>query len=157
MKRKFSWAGWLVAAMMLLALAHPGASRAEDPLKLEAILIWGTDSPQSPNPKHIPVDEALAKKLQKSPYRWKNYFEVNRLQVEIPAGETKKGVTMSKHCSLDVSNLGGGRIEIKLFGDSKYISDHKENLGENCTLIIAGPAENETAWMVVIRKCKPGK
>ncbi len=39
-----------------------------------------------PIPSTIPVDEDLAKKLSKSPYRWKHYFEVNRQVVEIHRG-----------------------------------------------------------------------
>lgn len=145
------------AATMWLFAAHPIEARAEQPLQAEAILIWGTDNAQSPNPKHIPVDDALAAKLLKSPYRWKYYFEVNRQKLEIPVGTTTKGIIMSKHCVLDVANLGSERIEVKLFGDNKYVSDHKETFGDKCTLVIAGPAENQTAWMVVLRKIKPAK
>ena len=53
-------------------------------LKVEVQLIWGTNDPQSPDPKHKAIDADLAKRLSKSPYRWKNYFEVNREVVEMP-------------------------------------------------------------------------
>ncbi len=75
-----------------------GAARAEEPLRAEALLVWGTNDPQSPDPKHVPVDEILAKKLNgsNSPYKWKHYFKVKSEVVELHAGETIKNVSMSE-------------------------------------------------------------
>jgi hypothetical protein len=134
-----------------ISLLLAGNARAQT-LKIEAQLVWGTDDPQSPNPKHHPVDPDLAKKLGKTPYRWKNYFMENRQIVEVKAGETKSKIIMSPHCTLDIKNLGSERIEVKLHGDGKQVSSHTESLSKDWVLILSGNAPNETAWLVTIRK-----
>jgi hypothetical protein len=150
-------AGSLRLALICLAVVMFGAgsARAEEPLRGEAMLVWGTNDPQSPDPKHVPVDEVLARKLSKSPYRWKHYFTVRKEIVEVPTGETKKGVTMSKHCVLDITNLGTNRVQVKLYGEGKLVSCNTEPFVDNWPLIFAGSAGNETAWLVVLRKVKP--
>ena len=103
------------ATLCLLALfLSVGAVRAADPSRFQALLIWGTDDEQSPDPKHKPVDAALAEQLRKSPYRWKHYFEVNRVSVEIPVNLTKKNISMSSLCKLDIKNFGSNWVEVKL-------------------------------------------
>src|ERR1700749_2059809 len=94
----------LGAAVLLVATAQ-----AQN-LKVEAQLIWGTDDVQSPDPKHRPIDADLAHRLSKAPYRWKNYFEVNREVVDIAVGETKTKIPISKRCLLDIKNLGDNRV-----------------------------------------------
>jgi hypothetical protein len=149
-------AGSLRLALVCLAVIFgAGSARAEEPMRGEAMLVWGTNDPQSPDPKHVPVDDELARKLGKSPYRWKHYFKVRSETVEIHSGETIKGVTMSKHCVLDITNLGAERVQVKLYGEGKLVSCNKEPFKDNWPLIFAGSAGNETAWLVVLRKVKP--
>ena len=45
--------------LILLIVAKPLEASAAD-LKLEAILVWGTNEATSPNPKHKPVEPLLA-------------------------------------------------------------------------------------------------
>jgi len=142
----------LVCLAVMVGAAH---ARAEEPMRGEALLVWGTNDPQSPDPKHVPVDEELARKLSKSPYRWKHYFKVKSEVIEIRTGETKKGIAMSKHCVLDVANVGQDRLQIKLYGDTKLVSSNTEPFRDNWPLIFAGSAGNDTAWLVVLRKMKP--
>ncbi len=99
----------------------------------------------------------LARKLSKSPYRWKHYFKVRGQIIEVRTGETKKDVAISKPCLLDITNLGTNRMQIKLYGDGKLVSSNKEPFVDNWPLIFAGSAGNETAWLVVIRKLKPAE
>ena len=155
--KNFSFAAVrLCLAMVSLAVVFSTeAAPAEVPLKGEVLLVWGTDAPQSPDPTHIPVDPELAKKLSKSPYRWKYYFQVKQQLVEIPVGETKKNVSMSKHCALDIKNLGNNRVEVKLYGEGKLVSTNKEPWMDNWPLIFAGASVDETAWLVVLRKTGP--
>ena len=134
-----------------LLLLSAGAARAAEPLRVEALLIWGTDEAQSPNPAHKPIDPVLAARLNKSPYRWRHYFEVNRLAVAIPLNQTHKDIVMSQKCRLDIKNLGNDWAEIKLYGNGRLVSTHKEKL----PLLLAGDAKNNTAWMVLIRKAPP--
>lgn len=124
------------------------SSQAADPMRVEVQLVWATNDPRSPDPKHKAIDAELARRLSRSPYRWKNYFEVNRLGAQIPNGQTRKSIKMSDHCTLDIKNLGNDWAEIKLYGNGKLVSTHKEQL----PLILAGDAKNDTAWLVVIKK-----
>jgi hypothetical protein len=142
----------LMLSLLMAIIFNAPLCRATDVLKAEALLIWGTDDAQSPNPKFTPVDDALAKKLGKSPYRWKHYYEVSRKNLNIASGTTQKDVILSKHCTLEVSNLGGERLEIKLFGKGKLVSTQKELMVGKCMLIIGGASENDTAWFVVLRR-----
>src|SRR5438477_11563314 len=95
-------AGVLAAGALL---ASGGVSPEGSVLKLEAQLIWGTNDPQSPDPKHKPVESAVKKKLNDLPLKWTNYFEVNRKAFEVPLNGTTKA-PLSEKCSLDVKNLG---------------------------------------------------
>ena len=144
---------WLVTAVCLLgALAYEGGAASPPPSWVRIQLIWGTNDQQSPDPKHKAIDDELAKKLSKSPFRWKHYFEVNRHEVAIPIGESKTGIKMSSHCVIDLKNLGKDHFETKLYGKGKLISTHHEALQKDWPLILAGNAENETAWLVVIKR-----
>lgn len=138
---------WAMAGLMA-ATWLTGTARASESGRVEVILVWATNDERSPDPKHKPVDAELARKLGKSPYRWKHYFEVSRQTPSIPTGQTKKDIKISEKCTLDIRNLGNDWMEIKLYGDGKLISTHKEEL----PLILAGDAKNDTAWLVVIKK-----
>jgi len=142
----------LATAFCLVGFARPAhcAATAES-LKVEALLIWGTDSTESPDPKHSPVDVDLAKRLSKTPFRWKHYFLVKREQVDIPMGATKSNIKMSKQCVLNIKNLGDGGAEVELYGEGKKVCRNRESLAHGKLLVLGGNAGNETAWFVVIR------
>src|SRR6266403_5457622 len=144
-------AGLLWAAIGLMAATLlTGVARAEEPIRIQVTLVWGTNDPKSPDPKHKAIGAALARKLSKSPFRWKNYFEVNRQMVVILPEKEKAGIKMSDNCALDIKNLGDSRIETKLYGKSKLLEIRKDPLPKDWPLILAGNAENDTAWLVVI-------
>jgi hypothetical protein len=144
---------WVLAASCLLGVvAYEGSAAAPPPVWVRIQLIWGTNDEQSPDPKHKAIDDELAKKLSKSPFRWKHYFEVNCHEVPIPVGESKTGIKMSSHCVIDLKNLGKDRFETKLYGKGKLLETRKDSLPKDWPLILAGNAENETAWLVVIKR-----
>jgi len=145
--------GVALVAICLLAVAHSsGGVAAPEQFCVQIQLIWGTNDQESPDPKHKAIDEPLAKKLGKSPFRWKHYFEVNRQVVCLPSGEAKTGIKLSSHCILDLKNLGKERLETKLYGKGKLLETRKDQMAKDMTLILAGNAENETAWLVVIKR-----
>ena len=97
----------------------------------------------------------LARKLSRFPRtRWRNYFEVNRLVATIAMGETKT-LTMSRDCMLEVMNPGGYRPVVRLFGKGKPVSRHVESLAGDRLMLLAGPAKNGTAWLLVIKRVEP--
>ena len=144
-----------VALGLLAGVFLAQAARAQA-LKVEAQLIWGTNDPQSPDPTHKAIEASLARKLSNSPYRWKNYFEVNRVVVDVPVSVTKSNVPISKQCELDIKNLGASQVEVTLHGNGKRVSSHRESLANGWQLILSGDAKNDTAWLVVIKKLDAG-
>lgn len=153
MKRiRFARIWLLIAAGLLGTVAYEGSGAATEPYYVKLQLVWGTDEEKSPDSSHKAISDDLAKKLSKSPFRWKHYFEVKQHLVAIPVGEAKTGIRMSSHCVIDLKYLGKDRIETKLYGKGKLVSTHKETVKKDWPLILAGNAENETAWLVVITK-----
>jgi len=72
--------------------------------------------------------------------------------VELPAGQAKKGIKLSDHCSLDMKNLGEDRVEALLYGEGKPVSKHVEKLTKDWPVVFGGDAKNNTAWLIVIQK-----
>jgi|HubBroStandDraft_6_1064221.scaffolds.fasta_scaffold246989_2 hypothetical protein len=152
--KRFPLSGfWILAGVCLLGMmAYRGNGAAPEPLWVKVQLIWGTDEEKSPDSRHKAIEDDLSRKLSKSPFKWKHYFEVNRQLVALPLGEAKNGVKVSSHCAIDLKSLGKDKIETKLYGKGKLLSTHKETVKKDWPLILAGNAENETAWLVVITK-----
>jgi|ERR1043166_1499944 hypothetical protein len=150
-KRRFAFS--LIPALIVLfaATLFLSAGAPAGTLKLELQLVWATNDEKSPDPKLQLAEEDISKKLKKG-FKWKNYFEVRRKAVELNGAEPKK-VEMSKKASLDIKNVGNGKIEVRFFGEGKEV-DHRTEPLSNCPLIFGGIAENETGWFVVV---KPGK
>jgi len=132
--------------LMALALAT-GELRAED-INIEAQLIWGTNADKSPDAAHKPVDKVTAEKLR-NVFKWKNYFLVNKQNVVIPSRATKQ-ITLSKQCSVEITELPGPKVEVKLIGDHKPVNKTVKGLSKGERIVIAGDDKNETAWFVII-------
>jgi len=130
---------------------NSGAPAAEGTLKLEAQLIWGTNDPQSPDPKHKPVDPEILKKLTGLPLKWSNYFSVNRKVFDVPPGATV-AVPLSGKCIVEVKNLGGGKIELGLIGKGEKVHQRTQALPKGEVVVFAGNAPNDTAWLVTLKR-----
>src|SRR5258705_7425743 len=105
---------FLLAVCLFATGLRVESAQAGDALAIQAQLVWGTNDPQSPDFKHKPIDAELAKKLSKAPYRWKYYFEVKRLDTTLALNETKP-LSMSDKCKIDIKNIGGNKVEVKLY------------------------------------------
>ncbi len=138
---------FLLASIILAA----GAARAVDHATIELQLIWGSNDAQSPDPNQKPVEPAVQRLLASSPYRWQHYYEVNKRVEDIQSDRSKDKIVMSSHCELDIKYLGNRRVQVKLYGDGKLLSTHREAL----PLLLAGDARNDTAWLVLIRMAEP--
>ena len=123
--------------------------RAED-LNIEAQLIWGTNADKSPDASHQPVDKATADKL-KNVFKWKNYFLVKKVNVVVQSRSTKQ-IQLSKQCAVEITELPGPKVEVKLIGDHNPVIKGVKSLSKGESFVIAGDDKNETAWFVVIKQ-----
>lgn len=134
------------------ASAFQMKSFAADPeMKVEAQLVWGTNKKESPDPKHKPVSEEVRKKLLELPLKWTNYFEVNRKLLSVPLASPKKEV-LSEKCTVEVKNLGKSKVEVLLFGKGEQVEKRTQDFPRGETLVLAGKAPDETAWLVVLKR-----
>ena len=138
-------------ALVLLLLAALGASVQAAEIKLEAQLIWGTNDEKSPDPKHKAVDSKVEKKLKKLPFKWQNYFEVNREKFTVAQGETKK-IVLSKDCEIKVRNAGNNSVELQIFGKGESVGKISQALPKDELLVTGGNAANFTSWFVVLHQ-----
>jgi len=123
--------------------------RAED-LNIEAQLVWGTNAEKSPNPSHKPVDPATAAKLRKV-FKWKNYFLVHEENTIVPSRTTKQ-IKLSKKCAVEITELEGPKVEVKLIGEQNPVNKTVKSLSKGEWFVIAGDDKNESAWFVIIRQ-----
>lgn len=148
---RFSTIRLACVALGFLLVTALAASVQAGELKLEAILIWGTNDEKSPNPDHKPVGEKLAKKLKKLPFKWQNYFEVNRVKFTVAEDQTQK-IELSKECRIKVRYLGKNTLEVQLYGKGELVSKISQSLPKDECLVTGGNAANLTAWFVMLRQ-----
>ncbi len=142
---------WLWVWVVLLAVN--GLAAPAPDLKLEALLIWGTNEATSPDANHKPVGPKLKKKLEELPLKWSNYFEVKRIQFGVALSNSTK-VPLSEKCELVVKNLGHSKIEVTIFGKGKQCATRTQELAKEDTLIMGGNAPGATSWFVVLRRAE---
>lgn len=143
--------GITVAFMLMSLEAISHVLAADQPLKVEAQLIWGTNDSKSPDPKHKPVSEEVKKKLKELPLKWSNYFEVNRRVIEIGANSAKRE-TLSDKCVVSIKNAGNSKVEVCLFGKGEQVVKQSQDLPVGETLVLGGNAPNSTAWLVLLKR-----
>lgn len=130
---------WLVAAAM--------PARAED-LKIEATLIWATNDEKFSDPKYKPVDPKLAEELRKI-FTWKYYFEVSRQTGIVPNRGTKP-FKVSNKCVVEITELEGPKVEVKLIGEGKPVNKTTKALKRGDYFTLGGDSKNGSAWFVII-------
>ncbi len=117
-------------------------------LKIDAKLVWGTNADKSPDSAHKPVSADLAKKLVKI-FKWKNYFEVKAVQESVPNRSTKR-IHMSKKCELEVTEMEGPKVEVKLYGEGKLVTKTVKSLYKGDFLTLGGEDKGDNSWFIVI-------
>jgi hypothetical protein len=135
---------------LVLAAGSVFSAQAGDS-KFQAILAWGTDDTKPPEGKESkPLDPEIRKQLKS--LKWKNYFEVRRVDFVVPPGAMKK-TNMSDKCEIEVKDLGSPNIEVALFGKGKEVTRVKRvPLPKGEIFVPYGNAPNETAWLVILRR-----
>lgn len=139
-----AWRRW----MMVLALIGSLVAAQAAELKLEVVLIWGSNEEKSPDPKHKPLTGEMAKRLSKV-FKWKHYFEVNKINETIPNRGTKK-IKVSPKCDIEITEMEGSSVEVKLYGEGKLINKSVKQLSKGEYFVLAGEDKNETAWFIMI-------
>jgi hypothetical protein len=137
----------MLASLTVAATSSPAGPQE---MKLEVVLVWGTDDAKSPNPKHKPVDDDLKAQIKKLPLKWRNYFEESRKNVQV--GSTIQKVSLSAKCKVEIKNLGKNMVEVSLIGEGEPVVTRKQALPKGETFFLGGNAPNSTAWLVVIKR-----
>lgn len=137
----------LLLALFGLTMSNQNLFAAN--LKLEIYLIWGSNSDKLPDPKYKRLDNELAKKLQKI-FKWKYYFEISKQNADVPSRSTKK-IKVSDKCEIEITEMEGPRVEVKLYGEGKLINKTIKALTKDELFTLAGEDKDETAWFVIIK------
>src|ERR1044071_4830696 len=140
---------WVLAGLFVVGCAHLRAQAAEE-LKFQAQLVWATDDAKPPEGKNYKAVEPEIRKQLKA-LKWRNYFEVKRIDFTLASVATKK-IALSDKCELDVKNNGNSNLEVTLFGRGKEAARQKQALPKGEILVLAGNAPNETAWLVIVKR-----
>ncbi len=136
----------LALALMFLIPAMPAKAAN---LKLDIYLVWASNDEKVPNSKFKKLNEEMANKLKKI-FKWKYYFEINKQNGEVQSRSTKK-FNVSKKCDIEITEMEGPKVEVKLFGEGKLINRTIKSLTKDELFTIAGEDKNETAWFVIIK------
>jgi hypothetical protein len=140
---------WFALAFSFLIL--PGVVARAGDLKLEAQLIWGTNDKQSPDPKHKPVDADVREKMANLPFKWANYFEVNRKAFVLPNGEVRK-IPLSEKFAIEVMAPDGKKVEVTWFGEKgELLVKQRQPLPQGKMLVFGGNAPHATSWFVTLK------
>lgn len=142
-------AAWIVAALFFFAAISARAGSAD--MKIEAQLIWATNDKHDPNPKHKPVTPEIREKLGQLPLKWANYFEVNKVALDVPKAESRRG-KLSEKCEIEVKNIDGEQVEVALIGKGDPVWKRIQALPKGEILILGGNAPNATAWLVALKR-----
>lgn len=145
-------AGWTwTAVAVCLPFLSMAAALASD-LKFETQLVWATNDAKSPNEKHKPVEPEVRKKLESLSLKWKNFFEVNRVSLKVPKGESRKS-SLSDKCSIEVKAIDSKKIEVIFYGQKGEVCSRRtQPLSTDEILVHGGNAANSTAWLVVLKR-----
>ena len=139
----------IAVALLMAGLTGPAiAGSSSEPLKVKATLVWGSKSVPK-DKKLTPVGKDLQAKLQKC-LIWEHYFLISRKSMKVGAGKTQT-VRMSKKCEVAVKRLKGDLLNVKLIGEGKVVVNKRHSLANKDFLVMGGPDENESAWVVVLQ------
>jgi len=145
--RFFSRQCRLLLLALVFSLAAAGAHAEE--IKLEAKLIWASNEPKSPKKEHEPVDEATAVKLRKIRPEWKYFFVEKKVVKTVPSRGSNK-FELSKACTLEITELEGPRVEVKLVGNGKPVHKTIKEITKGSRFVYTGDDKHESAWMVIV-------
>ena len=138
-------------ALGAILLAGSAVSAMAEDMKVEARLIWGTDTENKAN--HKVEDHRLTEDLARI-FKWKNYYQITNCTAVI-ASDVTHSMDMSTKCTVKIKNMGASKVEVSCFGDGKFVSKGIYSLSEGKWLTLAGSDKNDSAWFVVMLSRNP--
>jgi disulfide oxidoreductase YuzD len=147
--RVSAWIWVLVAGLCLLG-PSPAVAGGES-RQIEATLVWATNEEMPADKKLKELEPELTKRFRHTPYKWKYYYIMNRKEISA-AENVSSRLEMSEHCAIEIKIMSNERVEVKLIGEGKPVSRHVEYLPKDHPLVLAGDAQNDTAWLIVLRQ-----
>jgi hypothetical protein len=115
-------------------------------------LIWGTNADSPPDKEFKDVDPKIQAQF-KGIFKWKKYYEVSRKSLSVPKDGAPK-LKLSDKCEIQVQDLGGGRAEIRLFGNGKLVVKQFQKIVPGNPVVLAGDCDDASAWFVVLTPAK---
>lgn len=139
-----------LAALLLAGGAAPAADEARPTYYVQ--LIRGNDEDKPPAPAAKRIGPKLAKELRAT-YRWKSYWEINRVQTEIAPGQ-KARVRLSKERMVEIDLSVPAKRKVTVFRDGAPVVVATQPAGGQWT-VLGGDRDPGSVWFVVVRRDKP--
>ncbi len=117
-------------------------------------LIQGGDAEQPATPGSKPIGPKLNKQLQ-SIFRWKNYWEVSRKQVDLGAAKKIK-TRLDKDREIEIDLTTDGKRKVVCYEHGKATSSMTNPVGEAMT-VIGGDVDPKNVWFIIVRRDKPAE
>lgn len=115
-------------------------------------LVRGSNDDTPPEPGSRPVGMKVARHLH-SALNWKNYWELNRQQVAVCCGKTRR-VCLSKDRSVDIELTKRGCRRVTALENGRIVQRTLRPVGEGMT-VIGGERDQASAWFIVVRRDQP--
>jgi hypothetical protein len=142
----------------LVVLLSPGsrncfAGKPDEELQLQAQLVWGTNEEKNPEQAFKDVEPRLRKNLQ-GVFKWNHYYEISRTNFSVALNKPK-AIPISRKCKIEVKHYGQSNLDVKLYGEGKFVLRKKQTLTPAGRLVLAGDDKDGTAWFVVLTTPHP--
>lgn len=142
-----------VLTVLFVAFILNGTPSAEHHLNTFYVqLIRGSNDDAPPEPGSRPIGRKVARHLR-SALNWKNYWELNRQQVAVCCGNTRR-VSLSKDRSVEIELTKRGCRRVTALENGRIVQRTMRPVGEGMT-VIGGERDQQSAWFIVVRRDQP--
>lgn len=139
--------------VLFVAFVLNGTPSAEHHLNTFYVqLVRGSNDDVPPQAGSRLVGMKVARHLH-SALNWKNYWELNRQQVAVCCGKTKR-ICLSKDRSVEIELTKRGRRRVTALENGRIVQRTLRPVGEGMT-VIGGERDPQSAWFIVVRRDQP--
>jgi hypothetical protein len=127
------------------------APHAVPEMKFKAVLLWGTNGEKPEGATDLrEVDPSCKQKLEKLPFKWKDYYQVGEQHgFAVKPGGPKQRVKLSDKCEIEVEHKDG--LNVELYGEGKSVQKVKHAMPLTEWLVVGGNDKGMNAWFVVVK------